>query len=167
MRFSIFLFLFIGLTHLYSQNIDLNQLTKLRETNYKIVDKELLKMGWKKTISKELINNYKSDLYFLNKGSNNEKVLTLIYSSDYELKNNTISYNTIKDKFHDDFISQIKSSGYILFKTNRNENVISDYYESDTITIVISVLKGIDSQMQNIDFVTIYLATNEDYKKNR
>ena len=61
MRFSIFLFLFIGLTHLYSQNIDLNQLTKLRETNYKIVDKELLKMGWEKTISKELIGNV-SDL---------------------------------------------------------------------------------------------------------
>lgn len=167
MKFSILLFLFFGLTPLYSQNIDLNQLTKLRETNYKIVDKELLKMGWEKTISKELNDNYKNDLYFLNKGSNNEKVLTLIYTSDYELKNNTISYNTIKDKCYDEFISQIKSSGYILFKTNRNENIISDYYESDTITIVISVLKGVDSQMQKIDFVTIYLSTNEDYKKNR
>lgn len=162
MKSTIYIFLFIGFTHLYSQNVNLKQLIQWRQTNYEIVDKELLKMGWKKSIPKAT-DNYKECLYFLNKGSINEKVLRLMYTVDYELKSNTISYSIAKDVYYDDLINQIKSRGFSLFKSIKSENVISDYYKSDTITIIVSVLKGIDQQMREIQFLTIYLSTNEDY----
>jgi hypothetical protein len=166
MKLTTCIFLFIGFTHLYSQNIDLNQLVLWRGTNYKIVDQELLKMGWEKSIPKEDINNYKNNLYFLNKGSNNEKVLTLICTDDYEIKNNSLSYNSVKNENYDDFINQIISLGYVRFKSVKNGNVISEYYKSKEITIVVSVLKGIDKQMQEMDFLTVNLSTNEDYDKS-
>ncbi|MNG01233.1 hypothetical protein D3C85_187540 [compost metagenome] len=163
MKLATYLLLLIGFTQLYSQNINLEQLTLWRQTNYKIVDEELLKMGWEKSISKETEDIYRNDQYFLNKGSKNEKVLTLMYTNDYKLENNCISYNAIKDQNFDNFLNQIKSSDYKEFKSNKNENVISDYYQSDKLTVIASILKGIDEQMQEIKFYTIYLSTSIDY----
>ena len=54
MKLTKWLFFLFGFTNLYSQNINLNQLLNWRNTNYNIVDKELLKNGWKKSISKEI-----------------------------------------------------------------------------------------------------------------
>lgn len=166
MKLTTCIFLFIGLTHLYPQKIDLNQLVLWRSTNYKIVNQELLKMGWEKSIPKEDIDNYKNNLYFYNKGSNNEKVLTLIYTDDYEIRNNSLSFNSVKIGNYDDFINQIISLGYIKFKSIKNGNVISEYYKSNEITIVVSTLKGIDKQMHEMEFLTIHLSTNDNYDKS-
>ena len=163
MKSTIYLILLIGLNNLYSQNIDLTQLALWRETNYKIVETQLLKLNWEKSVSNEPTDNYRNDQYSLNKGSKNEKGLALMYTDDYKIENNTLRYESSKNGDYDNFVNQIKSSGYKLIKTKKNERVVSDYYRSDKITVIISILKGIDEQMQEIEFFSVHLSTNEDY----
>lgn len=166
MKLTKWLFFLFGFTNLYSQNINLNQLLNWRNTNYNIADKELLKNGWKKSISKEPIDNYRNDEYFLNKGSIKETVLTLNYTNDNNINNNCLSYSTLKDNNYDDFINQVKSSGFTIFRSDKKSNIYSDYYKSELITVIVSVINGIDEKMQEINFVYIYLSTNEDYEKS-
>ncbi len=166
MKLATYLLLLICFNQLYAQNISLEQLTVWRKTNYKIVEKELIKMGWEKSISKETEGNYRSNEYFLDKGSKDEKVLTLMYTNDYELENNCISYNAVKGEDFDNFENQIKSTDYKKFKSNKSERVISDYYKSDKFTVIISILNGTNDKMQKTQFFTIYLSNNEDYSKS-
>ena len=161
MKLTTYLFLLIGFNQLYSQNVSLGQLTEWQKTNYKIVENELLKIGWEKGKTEKSEDIYRNDKYFLNKGSENEKVLTLMYRTDYKLENNSLSYNAVKSYDYDNFIESLKSSGYKKFKS-KNGNVISDYYRSDKLTVITSVLKGIDE----FKFITIYLCTNEEYPKS-
>ena len=161
MKLETYLFLLIGFSQLYSQNVSLEQLTLWRKTNYKIVEKELLKNGWEKGTTEKSEGIYRNDNYFLNKGSQNEKVLTLMYTTNYKLENNCISYNAVKDQSYDNFIKQIKVSGYKQFKST-NVNVISDYFRNDKLTVIVSVLEG----MSQFKFITIYMCTNKEYSKS-
>lgn len=54
MKLATFIFFVIGFNQLYSQNISLEQLTKWRKTDYKVVEKELMKIGWKKIVTEKL-----------------------------------------------------------------------------------------------------------------
>lgn len=161
MKLAIYIFLLVGFNQLYSQNISLEQLTKWRNTNYKVLEKELGKIGWEKAVTEKSEDIYRNDNYFLNKGSQNEKVLTLTYTEDYKLENNCISYNAAKEQEYDNFIKQIKTFGYKQFKST-NGNVISDYYRNEKYTIIVSVIEGINQ----FKFITIYICTNEDYSKS-
>ena len=111
MKLIIYLFLLVGLNNLYSQNIDLTQLALWRETNYKIVETQLLNLNWEKSMSNEPKYNYRNDQYSLNKGSKYEKGLALMFSDDYIIENNTLRYEAIKNGDYENFVNQIKSSG--------------------------------------------------------
>lgn len=162
MKITTFLFfIFFGVNTIYSQTVTLVEFEKWRETNFEEIEVKLSEKGWKKSNSEKLSNKYINSNYFINKGSINEKVITLGFTDNYEIINNTISYTSIKNESYDDIIKQIKLSGYKLFKSNKNEKVISDYYRSEKNTVIISVLKG-----GEIEFYTIYICTNEDYAKS-
>ena len=166
MKLAIYLFLLIIGSNVHSQTINLNQLLKWRETNYKFVEKELLKMSWEKIPAQNSDDIYITNGYYLNRLSRNEKGLTLTNTNDYKIENNNISYNSVKDENYDNFVNQIKSSNYKLFESKKSENAISDYYRSDKITIIISILKSVDDQLREIQFFTISLSTNDDYQKS-
>ena len=161
MKLAAYIFLVIGFNQLYSQNVSLEQLTKWRKTSYKVVEKELEKIGWVKGGTENSDGIYRNDNYFLNKGSQNEKVITLMYTTDYKLENNCISYNAAKDKDFDNFIEQIKASDYKQFKPT-NGNITSDYFKNDKLIVIASVLEGMDK----FKFITIYICTNEEYSKS-
>lgn len=84
-----------------------------------------------------------------------------MYTTDYKLEDNCISYNAVKDQDYDNFIEQINSSGYKKFKST-NGNVISDYYKNDKFTVIASLLEG----MEKFKFITIYICTNKEYSKS-
>jgi hypothetical protein len=161
MKFTIYIFLLVGINNLYSQSIDLKQLILWRESNYKVVDGQLLKLNWEKSTLKDATDIYRNDLYQQNKESKDEKSLTLIYTNDYKIENNTISYSTTKNEEYSNFLNQINSSGYKLFKSKKSGNVASDYFRSDNMTAIVSVLEGFE-----IKFFTIFISTNEDYYKS-
>ena len=90
------LLLILGFGNLYSQNIDLKQLLNWRSTNYQIVDGNLLNLGWEKSKLRDTTDIYRTDEYYINHWSRKEKVVTLMYTNDYKVENNSVTYSGSK-----------------------------------------------------------------------
>lgn len=158
MKLTICLFLFIGLNNLYSQNTDLKQFTEWREKNYKIVDVSLFRYGWEKfnRSTNTTCRNYE---YILYKGSEKQQIVRLMYTDDYKIENNSLSYNALKDWKYDRLIADLTSSGYKILKSYKNKNGTSDCYRLDNNLVIVSVYKSKDKHLQEVEFFTVYVGT--------
>jgi len=165
MKATIYLFLVIGLNNLYSQSTDLKQLIHWRERSYIDVDLSLLRYGWKKSnhSTNTTCRNYQ---YILYKGLDKQQIVTLMYTNDYKLENNSLSYNAVKDWKYDDLITALKSFGYKISKSYKNKNGFTDYYRLDNNSVIVSVYKRQNANFKEVEFYTVYVNRDDESVKN-
>ena len=149
--------LFIELNNLYSQNIDLKQLTEWREKSYEIVDVSLSRYGWKK-FNRSTNTTCRNSEYILYKSLENQQTVRLMYTDDYKIENNSLSYNALKDWKYDHLVADLKSSGYKILNSYKNKKGTSDHYRLDNNSVIVSIYKRKNKHLKEEEFYTVYVS---------
>jgi hypothetical protein len=162
-----FLFLFIT-TNLFSQNLTLSEILKIKKMDLAKAEEYLTNKGWEFTDAEEEANGKMGSASFAyDKSEFSDKATSFItyYFSSYNLSKRINVQLHSKMKYNE-YLSSIKSFGCKLLATKVIDGNIDKVYQGATTTFIISTSTSLNYNEVESSSWQFFLLDNNDFFRN-
>jgi hypothetical protein len=141
MKYSLATILLLFFSFSFSQDLNFDDIVKLKIKNPKEVKELLLENNFK--ISQEHFSKEMKfgDIQFLTKNKVEDEIPTSItfYHEGDDLVKNRISFDIFNQEIFEKYLTQLKKSDFKIVSSKTEKNITLEYYKNETTTIEVKI----------------------------